>query len=1292
MKRVPNLFFKLVVGLLICLHPGAAQSTDITYTSSMEDFLNPERGLYAFGQMQDGYSFSSLRNSGAALVYGEIYLPEFRTSVISSTRLEEVDRAFGRVRTAGVKVIPRVVYNKAIGAEDAPLDIVQAHIDQLAPVFESNRDVIVFIQAGFIGSWGEWHSSTNDLTSPGNRSAVINTMLEKFPEGLFIQLRQPIFKWDWAQGRQILPEEAFTGTGIARLGHHNDCFLASETDFGTYPSDNIELWKSRVAWDTQFTPMGGETCSVSDFSNCGFAIPEMERLHWSYLNKDYNGQVISELGPCWEEIRRRLGYRFELTEASLPDSISPGSTFDLTVRIRNSGFAPVYNERPVYLRLLSDDFVLSEERIATADPRRWLPGGEHIVTAQFVTPPGFSGSSVDLALWLPDEASILSADSRYSVRFANEAVWDDTLGHNLLGSVTVSASGCNSAPSIQTDGDTSDWGSIPPLQQDAIGDHGSSEVDLVAVSAINDAENLYLRIQSSSPYLFTDWLTSDHMGIFVDTDANAATGYSFEGIGSEFLLQGLSLFDQRGGGFNEGLLSVSAVGAPLVETTDVEIAIPLDAMYDDQSPLFPDPPSTIRLGLYGDSESYVTEERLPDSGALTINLVEPATSVGMASLTMHASPGGRILSPNEVQTIHECGSLVDIIAEPDSGYVFAGWTGKGVTDIDDSQSLSTKIELSGDSSLRATFEPLAGNLLHNGDFGHGLEGWNTLTTKEESTTAEVISNSLQLESLIGETGVWQQFSTGGAGKVVSVMGRWWSDPPAEESFSAEVLVINGDRLPASIPSERDGVADAVTMFRLEGNASYSGSFAAAEGIPWRTFFVAASDHATVLLRVLNQTGQPGSVTFDNLQVRGVAPAGTVETPPSGFAVKTMSFPHLGLSRLAEHPVTHQLYAIEDFARTENGPRLYRVSTDAENLASEFVIGVRQTGLPFESRPSNWASGLAFDSSGNLYISSQNGFIIKGIWNSLANTFSWISLPSLNLIPEVGNHGVGGLAIDSANQRMFINSGAIKHGTGNSDPEPDLPGGLNTRILISDLEGGNLRTWCRGIRHHFGITLRQDGTLFGVENSTDCPSAEEFNMLLENDHHGHPFRFGTDRSGSDDVLDLAGEGFVCGETPSPFGSFASAMANYGPDAVPQPGERGYLDGGLFYGLNPNSAPTGIDFYEPDLMDSGAVLFPEEYHGRAFIARFGQQVPDIPDAGYDIVSARVDEANGGFVCNAFLTGLARPVDLVCASNGRIYFLEYSGVRTGVASHDGTPSRLIEVTWTGQAANPTDTWMMR
>ena len=45
-------------------------------------------------------------------------------------------------------------------------------------------------------------------------------------------------------------------------GEHNDCFLASDTDFGTYTNKEEEL--SYMAQDNLFCVQGGETCALTD--------------------------------------------------------------------------------------------------------------------------------------------------------------------------------------------------------------------------------------------------------------------------------------------------------------------------------------------------------------------------------------------------------------------------------------------------------------------------------------------------------------------------------------------------------------------------------------------------------------------------------------------------------------------------------------------------------------------------------------------------------------------------------------------------------------------------------------------------------------------------------------------------------------------------------------------------------------------------------------------------------------------------------------------------------------------
>ena len=55
--------------------------------------------------------------------------------------------------------------------EDPDQDIIEKHIAQLAPVFSQNADVIALFEAGFVGPWGEWH--TTDIAEDYARGRAV---------------------------------------------------------------------------------------------------------------------------------------------------------------------------------------------------------------------------------------------------------------------------------------------------------------------------------------------------------------------------------------------------------------------------------------------------------------------------------------------------------------------------------------------------------------------------------------------------------------------------------------------------------------------------------------------------------------------------------------------------------------------------------------------------------------------------------------------------------------------------------------------------------------------------------------------------------------------------------------------------------------------------------------------------------------------------------------------------------------------------------------------------------------
>ena len=620
---------RLLPALCATLLAGGSAAAPVTYAPSDADFPNPERGFYEYTEWSSVPNLNNLYGQNVTLVHAYMIMPEFRGGPISAARLQVFRDALAACRARGLKAIIRVAYNSEIGEADAPLSVIETHLQQLAPIFAQNNDVIAFYQAGFIGSWGEWHSSTNNLTTIENREAVIDLLFTYLPANAFVQLRTPMFKWDYTGGAMLLPQEAFTDTPIARLAHHNDCYLASETDFGTYPPGQVELWKDRVAHDTQFVPLGGETCNPSDFTNCAFALPDMERLRYTYLNRDYNLDVLSELAPCMDTIRRRLGYRLELVDADLPDVLAPGAPVTVTINLRNVGFAPLYNERPVILRL-STGATIHQEVVLPADPRRWLPGPTRTITHSFNLAEALpAGGAVDISLWMPDRHATLRNDARYSVRFANIGTWDATRGHNVL-AASVPVIPIQAPPAIEIDGAFGDWNGIAPLHVDPAGDAGAALADFTEILATNDSQNLYLRLKSATPYAFT----SNHHGVFIDTDGDSATGYSFLGVGSEVLLQGRRLFDQRNGSFNAGELPVLLDLAPMTATTDVEIAIPLDARHGDGSLVFPRGFAPVRIALFSDTAGFSTQEVAPNGGGFIEVPLLPAPAPRPASWTL----------------------------------------------------------------------------------------------------------------------------------------------------------------------------------------------------------------------------------------------------------------------------------------------------------------------------------------------------------------------------------------------------------------------------------------------------------------------------------------------------------------------------------------------------------------------------------------------------------------------------------------------------------------------------------
>jgi len=78
---------------------------------------------------------------------------------------------------------------------------------------------------------------------------------------------------------------------------------------------------------------------------------------------------------------------------------------------------------------------------------------------------------------------------------------------------------------------------------------------------------------------------------------------------------------------------------------------------------------------------------------------------GWYSLTTFSTEGGSVTTPDEEISVHAANTTVDLVAEPNEGYLFFKWTGD-ISTIGDIYAASTNISMNASYSITATFQTL----------------------------------------------------------------------------------------------------------------------------------------------------------------------------------------------------------------------------------------------------------------------------------------------------------------------------------------------------------------------------------------------------------------------------------------------------------------------------------------------------------------------------------------------------------------------------------------------------------
>jgi hypothetical protein len=297
---------------------------------------------------------------------------------LTEDALNVLQQTFDNIRDFGGRVIVRICYDPWYNGRSNVTPEhkwVMRHVEQLAPVLSKNTDVIVALEMGMHGAYGEMHSDTS-ITYDRVAEAV-NLMLRSTPPELKILTRTgnysaKVLGFDnWGvdfhiDGEKFAEIAKAKGDTMYRVGMFNDGYLGTQYDYGTWGADcKTSICREEgVAWLEKYsinTPYGGEALTTADgyqvINTPEFLAYEGFRTHTSYLNIQWNNNLIDswkktpfkqkdfDYDPArvdslsgFKDINDHLGYRFVLRESWLSDTVGADGILRAKLRIQNVGF------------------------------------------------------------------------------------------------------------------------------------------------------------------------------------------------------------------------------------------------------------------------------------------------------------------------------------------------------------------------------------------------------------------------------------------------------------------------------------------------------------------------------------------------------------------------------------------------------------------------------------------------------------------------------------------------------------------------------------------------------------------------------------------------------------------------------------------------------------------------------------------------------------------------------------------------------------------------------------------
>lgn len=415
--------------------------------------------------------------------------------------------------------------NGKTNPEPASFDQVLAHIQQISDsgILQDYEDILMYVESGFVGAWGEQHSGK--YTSLEYKAQLLDALLKVVPKSIPVTVRTPNTFCTWAgiEMSQLVDYVAEEGSDAARVGIYNDGYMGSDTDLGTFinPSraDSVAWMKNQML----HTYYGGEFSGNIDYAKKyetylpENAIQEMYDTHLSYINsniwslyKDYTfGESCDTSGAdnsayygqtVYQFMRDHIGYRFVLRDSDLTAETTQGGNVTVAFDVENTGFASPIKAQKAQVILEKDGYYIITD--SDLDDRAWYSTTISEETLNLKLPGNIESGDWKVYLKLSVGENDITSPQR-TVQFANQDIYNKSIGANYLGTVHVAESQNDSDNTFCEEGADPSDGTVYTYRDHIVVDGAMSQYEWADSTLVKETEDskLYLSYDNENLYL-----------------------------------------------------------------------------------------------------------------------------------------------------------------------------------------------------------------------------------------------------------------------------------------------------------------------------------------------------------------------------------------------------------------------------------------------------------------------------------------------------------------------------------------------------------------------------------------------------------------------------------------------------------------------------------------------------------------------------------------------------------------------------------------------------------------------